>query len=168
MRVGFCQGLACVANEGSAIMRVLTVAGRALLVMVCGLSAAICLFILLWFVLPSRYFIKEDIEPIKTQIENALSVKSDELKFLGGEFCRESTVLFEIDACGMSFDGLSPITGAERFRDECTHVAAVLKMFQPDRTEPVIDKIYEIRLEVDTILVASANGTAYVMFLGMQ
>ena len=150
-------------------MRVLTVAGRALLVMVCGLLATICLFVLLWFVLPSRCFIKEDIEPIKTQIESALSIKSnDELKFLGGEFRRESTVLFEIDACGMSFDGLSPITGAERFRDECKHVAAVLKMFQPDRTEPVIDKIYEIRLEVDTILVASANGTAYVMFLGMQ
>ena len=157
-----------VLNERRAVMKVLTVAMRSLPMMACGLLVAICLFFFLWFVLPSRYFTSEDIESVKTQIEKALSIKGAELKFLGGEFCRESTVLFEIDSNGLSLDELTPITGAERFRDESRHVASVLKMFQPERTEPVIDKIYEIRLEIDTILVASAKETVYIMFLGMQ
>lgn len=142
--------------------------GKALQMMAGCLLGAICLVMFLWFVLPSRYFTSEDIESVKTQIEKALSIKGAELKFLGGEFCRESTVLFEIDSEGLSLDELTPITGAERFRDESRHVASVLKMFQSERTEPVIDKIYEIRLEVDTILVASARETVYIMFLGMQ
>ena len=149
-------------------MKVLAVAMRSLPMMACGLLVAICLFFFLWFVLPSRYFTSEDIESVETQIEKALSIKGAELKFLGGEFCRESTVLFEIDSNGLSLDELTPITGAERFRDESRRVASVLKMFQPERTEPVIDKIYEIRLEIDTILVVSAKETVYIMFLGMQ
>ena len=132
-----------------------------------GISAIVCTFVLVWFILPTRFFMSEDIAQIKAKVVTALSVDGDKLSCLGGEFCRESIVLFKIDACDISLERRVPIADVEKFSDEGNHIAAVMDMFQVGQSVTEFEKIYEIRLEVDTIFLAVAKGTVYILFCGM-
>lgn len=140
---------------------------KILILLAGGISAAVCTFVLAWFVLPTHFFVSEDVEPIKAKIIAALSIDGGKLTYLGGEFSRESIVLFKIDACDISLERRVPIADVEKFSDEGNHIAAVMDMFQVGQSVTEFEKIYEIRLEVDTIFLAVVKGTVYILFCGM-
>ena len=66
------------------------------------------------------------------------------------------------------YEGLTPIDDGLTFQMEGDRVVRAMKRFLPDQPVPKFDAIYEVRLAFDTLVVARAKETVYIVFFGMS
>ena len=147
---------------------VVTVATTGVIVIVCVFVAAIGLFLVAFWLVSTGHLVSHDITPVRAKVAKALVIREGDFACLGSDFRRESTHLFRISAKDISLEGLTPIDDGLKFQMEGDSVARAMKRFLPDQPVPKFDVIYEVRLEFDTLVIARAKETVYIVFFGMS